>query len=130
LVVTAEHGVIAMHAIEGAESWFKDVVTLPIVGGFGSALLDPTFLECCAPGSLFAQHAVVPEWSGAIGAEIRRGAGRVSVEVRLQPAPGIPVLATVTIAGLRRDFSAHRLPLCTRDQFLSNQAFYAQAHAA
>jgi len=130
LVMTEQHGVIAMHAVEGAECWFKDVITMPVVAGFGSALLDATFRECCAPGSIFAQHAVVPGWSGAIGAEIRSSAGRVWLEVRLQPAPGIPVLATVTIAGLRRDFATHRLPLCTREQYLSNNAFYAQAHAA
>lgn len=130
LVLTATHGVIAMHAVEGAECWFKDVITLPVIGGIGSTVVDETFRECCAPGSLFAQHAVVPGWSGAIGAEIRSSGGRVWLKVKLQPAPRVPVLATVTIAGLRRDFATHRLPLCTREQYLSNNAFYASAHAA
>ncbi len=130
LVVTEDHGVIAMHALEGAECWFKDTITLPLVAGFGSADVDPSFYECCAPGSLFAQHAVVPGWPGNISAEVRSSAGRVRVAVRLQPAPGMPVLATVTIAGLRRNFASHRLPICTREQFLSNRAFYASAHAA
>lgn len=130
LIVSEPHGVIAMHALEGAECWFKDTITLPLVAGFGSADIDPVFRECCAPGSLFAQHAVVPGWTGAIGAEIRSSAGRVWLAVRLQPAPGMPVLATVTIVGLRRDFASHRLPLCSKAQYLSNRAFYAQAHAA
>lgn len=130
LVVTDEHGVIAMHAVEGAECWFKDTLTLPLVAGFGCADVDPSFHECCAPGSLMAQHAVVPGWGGAISAEVRSIAGRVRVSVRVQPAPGVAVLATVTIAGLRRDFASHRLPVCTREQYLSNRAFYAQAHAA
>lgn len=130
LVVTEHHGVIAMHALEGAECWFKDVLTLPLVAGFGSADVCPTFHECCAAGSLFAQHVVVPGWGGAISADVRSAGGRVCVSVRLQPAPGVPVLATVTIAGLRRDYASHRLPVCTREQYLRNRAFYAQAHKA
>lgn len=130
LVLTESHGVVAMHAVEGAECWFKDVITLPVVGGVGSAVVDATFRECCAPGSLFAQHAVVQDWAGAIGAEICSRGGRFWLKVNLQPAPKMTVLATVTIAGLRRDFATHRLPLCTREQYLQNNAFYAQAHAA
>ena len=130
LVVTAEHGVIAMHALEGAECWFKDAITLPVVAGFASAWIDRTFLECCSPGSIFAQHAHAQDYSGHIGADVCSVAGRVWLEVRLQPVPIQTMLVTVTIAGVRRDLADKRLPLCTRDQWLNNRAFYAQAHAA
>lgn len=119
-----------MHAIEGAECWFKDSVTLRVKAGFASAFLDATFIECCAAGSIFAQHAHADDYTGCIGAEVSCSAGRVWFVVRLEPAPQHPVLVTVTVAGLRRDFANKRLPLCTRKQWLSNRAFYAQAHAA
>lgn len=130
LVVTDHHGIIPMHAVEGAECWFKDTITLPVVAGFASAHIDPTFSQCCAPGSLFAQHAHVDDYHGHIGAEVCSGAGRVWVAVRLSPAPVHAALVTVTIAGLRRDVADKRLPICTRQQWLNNREFYRRAHAA
>ena len=119
-----------MHAVEGAECWFKDSVTLPVNAGFASAWIDPVFMECCAPGSIFAQHAHAADYSGHIGAEVCSSAGRVWLAVRLQPVPVHTVLVTVSIAGLHRAYADKRLPLCTREQWQNNRAFYAPAHAA
>lgn len=119
-----------MHALEGAECWFKDSITLPVEHGFASAWIDPTFRECCAPGCIFAQYAHADDCTGCIGAEVYHSAGRVWLEVRVHPVPLHFMQVTVSIAGLRREFADKRLPLCTRGQYLSNNAFYAQAHAA
>lgn len=128
LVVTEHHGIIAMHAIEGAECWFKDSVTIPVRGGFGSAFLDPTFLECCEPGSIRAQHASISGLSLPIGVSVSGSGLRTFVSVRLSAA--VNTLVTVTVCGLRRGFAHKRLALCTREQYENNRAFYARAHAA
>lgn len=128
LVVTDYHGVIAMHAIEGAACWFKDTVSIPVRGGFGSAFLDPTFRECCEPGTLRAQHAAAPGYSGSIGASVSDTALRTFVTVRC--AHAVDTLVTITLCGIRRGFASKRLALCTREQYEHNRAFYAAAHAA
>lgn len=128
LVVTEDHGVVAMHALEGAECWLKDVVTLPVRSGFGSVFLDPTFLECCELGSVKAQYAAAPGWHGSIGAVVGGSGQRTFVSVRLQPATSLEILVTVSICGLRRDFGGKRLALCTETQYRNNRAFYARAH--
>ena len=128
LVVTDQFGVIAMHALEGAECWFKDTFTLPVRNGIGSAFLDPTFLECCEPGTLRAQHATAPGYPGSIGASISGDGLRTFVSVRLSHA--VDTLVTVTICGLRRGFASKRLAPCTPEQYEHNRAFYARAHAA
>jgi hypothetical protein len=52
--------------------------------------------------------------------------GRLHVSV----SPPVTAIVTVTLAGLRRGFSGLRLPLCTREHYLNNLAFYARAHSA
>jgi len=119
-----------MHALEGTESWFKDHVSIPVVGGTAVAFLDPDFLACCAPRSIFAQHAVIQNYTGLIGAEVGQSTGRTWVAARCQPPPPDGTLITLTVAGLHRDFADKRLALCTREQFENNRAFYAAAHRA
>lgn len=122
LVVTKEHGVIAMHAIEGAECWFKDTMSIQVVHGHATAALDPTFAECCEQGSIIAQHAAVRGSACLVSARVAEGCVHVSL------SPPATAIVTVTLAGLRRGFSGLRLPLCTREQYLNNMAFYARAH--
>jgi hypothetical protein len=122
-------GIIAMHAMEGASPWFKDVVTVPVIAGHAAVFLDLAFLECCAPGSVIAQSAVIPGWSGWIGAEVQSASGRTWAAVRCQPAPPDGSLATLTVIGLQRG-PQRRLQRCTAAQHESNRAFYQQARAA
>lgn len=128
LVATRDNGIVAMHAIEGAEPWFKDHITLPLIAGRGAVFLDPDFLACCVPGSVLAQHALVESYHGAIGASVETAAGRTYALIHAHPAPAHGALCNLTLAGIHRAFPSARLAACTRQQYERNRAFYAQAH--
>jgi hypothetical protein len=113
-----------MHAIEGAECWFKDTVSIPVQDGHAAVHIDPTFAECCEQGSIIAQHAAVRGSACLVSARVAEGCVHVSL------SPPATAIVTLTLAGLRRGYSGLRLPLCTREQYLNNLAFYARAHAA
>ena len=126
---TQTRGITALHALEGEEALFKDVLTLPIAEhGFGSAWVERIFLEACEPGSCFVQHAFVPDCSSHIGARVRSAAGRVWIEVQLSPAPRREVLATLTVAGVRKGFANAKLMTCTREMKEANKRFYQSAY--
>lgn len=129
-LLQSAHGILAMHAIEGAECWFKDSVSIPTVAGFACAFLDPTFVACCDAGTLQAQYACIPGWPGRIGASVQQSAGRAWVEARCEPPPPAGTLITISILGIRRGFSLRRLPLHTAAEYESNRAFYRQARAS
>jgi len=130
LIPSPHHGIIAMHALEGAECWIKDSCTLPLIAGRGTALLDPTFRRLCAPGSILAQYATIPGYSARIGARIENNDGRVWLTVCCDPPPPTGTLATVSIAGIRRDMASQRLTLRTAAEYENNRRFYQQARAA
>jgi len=122
-------GIVALHALEGEEALFKDVITLPIPAhGIASADVCHIFRECCEPGSLFVQFAHLPASRALIGTSIRASAGRLCVDVRLHPAPRREVLATLTICGIRKGFATAKLMPCTRAQMQANNQFYTTAH--
>lgn len=126
LVATRDHGIVAMHAMESPQAWFKDHVSIPVIAGHAAAFVDADFQQCCAPGSLIALAAFIPGYGGRIGAEILPGA-RPLIRARCQPAPPDGTLLTLTIAGIHRDHSK-RLPLCPREQYERNRDFYRAAH--
>ena len=126
---TASRGIIALHALEGEEALFKDVITLPIAPhGFGAAELCQTFRECCEPGSLFVQHAFLPGCTSHLGASVQSAPGRVWIEAQVSPAPRREVAVTLTVAGVRKGFAGVKLMRCTRDQMRANKEFYARAY--
>lgn len=127
LLATAEHGILAMHGLEGAEAWFKDSITLPVIAGRAHVFLDPTFLAITEPGTALAQYACIPGYGGAIGAEIQTSAGRTWLSIHCSPAPANGTLITASIAGLRRGFTGRRLTSHTRAQYEANCAFYQRA---
>lgn len=129
LIPTEAHGIIAMHGLEGAEPWFKDSITLPLMAGRGSAFLDPVFLAVCEPGTLLPQYAAIPGHRAAVGAEIETAAGRTWLSVHCHPAPPNGTLITVSIFGLRRGFTGQRLPLYSAAQYEANKVFYRRARA-
>lgn len=129
-ILETSGGIIALHALEGEEALFKDVITLPVAAhGFGAVDLCPTLREVCEPGSFFVQFALVPGSSAHIGARIVSMAGRVWVEADVRPAPRQEIHATITVAGIRKGFSGAKLPIFTREQMAANNAFYAAAHS-
>jgi hypothetical protein len=130
LLATAEHGILAMHGLEGAEAWFKDSITLPVIAGRAHAFLDPTFLAVCEPATALAQYACIPGYAGAIGAEVQTSDGRTWLSIRCHPAPPNGTLITASIAGLRRGFTGRRLTLHAREQYEANRAFYRLARSA
>lgn len=126
---TPSRGIIGLHALEGEEALFKDVVTMPVSArGFGSVMIDPIFREVCEPGSLFVQMAFIPACTSHIGASVQGSGRRVSVKVQVTPAPGREILATVTVAGIRKGFAEAKLMRCTREQMAANRTFYAGAY--
>ena len=129
LLPTTEFGILAMHGLEGAEAWFKDSITLPVIAGRAHAFLDPTFLAVCEPGTALAQYACIPGYGGAIGAEIQTSAVRTWLSIHCSPAPANGSLITVSIAGLRRGFTGRRLTSHTRAQYEANCSFYRRARS-
>lgn len=130
-VLETSAGIVALHALEGEEALFKDVVSLPLVQGRGVVVVCPTLQAVCEPGSLFVQAVCVPGYLGEIGARVRNAAGRVWVEVMLSPGISSQLVwtATVTVAGVRKGFAGARLMPCTREAMLRNRDFYRRAYA-
>ncbi len=128
-ILETSAGITALHAMEGEEAMFKDVIQVPVEPhGFGAVDVCPTLREVCEPQSLFVQFAFIPCSTGRIGARIVSSAGRVWVEARVNPPPRQRVLATLTVAGVRKGFGGRKLPVFSREQMEANRAFYAQAH--
>ena len=120
-----------MHAMEGGEVLFKDVITLPIAPhGHGSAQVDPIFRDVCEAGSLFVQHAFLPGSAARLGVAVQMSAERVWLEAQIVPAPRRDTLVTVTIAGVRKGFAGAKLMRCTPEQMRRNKQFYAGAYKA
>ena len=128
---TVSRGIVAMHAMEGGEVLFKDVITLPIAPhGHGSAQVDPIFRDVCEAGSLFVQHAFLPGSAARLGVAVQMSAERVWLEAQIVPAPRRDTLVTVTIAGVRKGFAGAKLMRCTPEQMRRNKQFYAGAYKA
>ncbi len=130
ILETRTAGIVPMHALEGEEVIFKDVVAVPISAYFGAVLVDPTFEAVCEPGSLFVQSIHIPRCSIPAGAEICADpCGGLWLQVHLAHALRVPGLATVTVCGVRRGFAGVKLQRHTVAQMRSNKAFYQRAHA-
>jgi len=126
---TASRGIIALHAVEGEDALFKDVITLPVSArGYGKARIDPIFSEVCEPGSLFVQMAFVPACTSHLGATVQSSGSGIWIKARVSPAPRREILVTLTLAGIRKGFAGAKLMSCTQEQMESNQRFYASAY--
>lgn len=128
-ILATQEGITALHAMEGEEVMFKDVITLPIEPhGHGTAGICPTLLAVCEPGSLFVQFAHIPGCSSYVGARIVTAAGRTWVECTVMPEPRRAVHATLTVCGIRRGFGGVKLPVYSVEQMERNRRFYEGAY--
>jgi hypothetical protein len=112
---------VGLSCTEMPDPYFMDIMTCRLQGYQTEARIDPRFLQVCHLDSMKVVGAVPSE-------PVTIGASVVDDQVVLK-SPGFQAFpdVVVTLAGIRRGFEDERFPLFTREQMLTNNAFWDQA---
>jgi len=112
---------VGLFCVESPSVRFEDVVRVVLQGPETVHRIDPTFLDCCEPGSVEVVGVVSP-LPTLIGAEIVDNLVRVRVSGRP------PDYVVLTLSGIRAGRRDVRFPRYSESQMHRNNEFWGQAH--
>lgn len=113
--------IVGLFCLESPEVRFNDIIRVRMSGQLFHVQLDPRYLSCCAPESIYVSSLVASE-------PVEVGAQLIGDQIVLRAASEVHNLrVTLRLSGIRRRRQGVRFPQFTQRQMQNNNRFWGRA---